>query len=174
MENFKPIQGWPGYEVGDKGTVVSLNYNHTGKRHALEPKPYDKLGHVQVSLYRKGEKPVHRKVHQLVAEAFIGPCPDGLVINHIDSNPANNRADNLEYITQKANSNTPHCKAAMSKANDWKKRKVVVLDGDGEPFCIFESINEAATTLGLNSGHIWGCCNGKYRHTGGFQFRWWK
>lgn len=131
MEIFKPIPGYPNYEVGDHGTVVSLNYKRTGKRHALRDGRCDTYGYRFVSLCRKGEKPKPKLVHLLVAEAFLGPCPPGLVVNHIDSDPTNNRADNLEYITQKANSNTPHARAAMSKAKDKIKRPVVVLDGDG-------------------------------------------
>ena len=38
-------------------------------------------------------------VHQLVALAFIGPVPDGQEVNHKDTNHANNRFDNLEYVT---------------------------------------------------------------------------
>lgn len=32
MENFKPIEGWPGYEVGDQGTVVSTKNGKRVKR----------------------------------------------------------------------------------------------------------------------------------------------
>lgn len=42
-------------------------------------------------------------IHSLVAEAFIGPRLNDLQVNHIDGNKANNRIENLEYITCKEN-----------------------------------------------------------------------
>lgn len=159
-EKFKPIPGFPGYEVGDQGTIVSLNYKHTGKRRVMKDYRGSEYGYRALQLCRNGERPANRTVHQLVAEAFLGPRPPGLVINHIDSNPANNRADNLEYVTQKDNVSTPHCKAALSKAKDAVKRPVAALDDDGNVVRVFESIHEAARTLGLNPSNIRCCCNG--------------
>lgn len=44
-----------------------------------------------------------RTVHSLVAEAFIGPCPEGHEVLHIDGTRSNNRLANLRYGTRREN-----------------------------------------------------------------------
>ena len=42
-------------------------------------------------------------VHQMVAEAFIGPKPLGLEVRHLDGNRLNNHSCNLAYGTRRQN-----------------------------------------------------------------------
>jgi HNH endonuclease/NUMOD4 motif len=43
-------------------------------------------------------------IHSLVALAFLGPQPQGTVVNHKDGKKKNNHFQNLEYISPKKNS----------------------------------------------------------------------
>jgi len=69
----------------------------------LKPWACNKYGHLCVSLSKNNQE---KKclVHRLVLEAFIGPCPDGQEVRHLDGNPINNIINNLKYGTSKENS----------------------------------------------------------------------
>lgn len=86
------------YWIGrwDKGQVYSL---YSDK---LLVKCLDSDGYEIVCIYRNGVK-YTEKVHSLVAEAFIGPRPDGYEVNHKDGDKTNNDWRNLEYVTASQN-----------------------------------------------------------------------
>ena len=96
-----PIEGYEGrYSVTDDGRVISHNYSHTGRDRDL--KPGIARGYLHVTLYING-KANQRKVHRLVALAFI-PNPEiKPEVNHKDGNKANNVWTNLEWSTRKEN-----------------------------------------------------------------------
>jgi predicted XRE-type DNA-binding protein len=89
------------YKVSNKGYVISVNYRNTGKLVRLSEE-YNH-GYKRVSLYLNG-KIYHKRVHRLVAEAFI-PNPEKYnVVHHKDDNKSNNYISNLEWATSKQNS----------------------------------------------------------------------
>tara|TARA_R110000744_G_scaffold87125_1_gene170227 strand:- start:2 stop:502 length:501 start_codon:yes stop_codon:yes gene_type:complete len=106
MEEFREVKGYEGlYEVSNLGNLKSLARRYVLRDRLLNPKSPSSI-YLEVNLSNKGIKKTH-KVHKLVAIAFLGHTPNGfkgLIIDHIDNNPLNNRADNLQLITNRHNS----------------------------------------------------------------------
>ncbi len=117
MAQWREVVGYEGlYLVSDEGEVYSLprvlnNGRGSFVRRGQMLKP-GKRGRYGV-LYKfvvlsDGEKTRQLSVHRLVADAFV-PNPSGFdVVNHIDRNSLNNRADNLEWCTQQYNNEYGH------------------------------------------------------------------
>lgn len=120
MENevWKDILNFEGlYQVSNLGRVKSLDRSFTGrnqfgaefpkiiKGQIITDRPKNKYSKYRRIGLRKEGKRYFFFTHRLVWEAFNGPIPKGLQINHIDENPENNRLDNLNLMTPKENSN---------------------------------------------------------------------
>ena len=88
------------YQVSSYGRVKSLDRvnvrGHKIKGKMLNP-AYDGRGYLMVGLSLNGNQK-SRKVHQLVAEAFLNHVPNGygLLVDHIDNNKLNNNLSNLQ------------------------------------------------------------------------------
>ena len=102
-ETWKPIPGFPGYDVSDQGQVRSY-YKRVGgdAKWELSDTPQrimagatDKRG-VRLMVMRSAGLSHIRTVHSLVMLSFIGPRPEGLEVCHYDGNPSNNHLDNLQ------------------------------------------------------------------------------
>lgn len=103
IEVWKPVKGYEGYEVSDKGSVRS--YRWQGR--IIEDCHYlvrslDTRGYEYVSLCLKG-KPKKFFVHRLVLEAFVGLRPEGYDCCHYDGNPLNNWLSNISWDTHAKN-----------------------------------------------------------------------
>ena len=107
MEIWKDINNYEGlYQISNEGNVKSLdksyNVGYGGIKHQEEIilKPtYVGNGYLHVCLCKNGNKE-YKRIHRLVAEAFI-PNPNGYpTVNHKDENPENNKVENLEWCTQ--------------------------------------------------------------------------
>ena len=154
--------------VTSDGRVFKRHTIRTGfgkKKHIIgwsefrEVKPRLSCGYLAAFIpYRKG-----CYVHRLVAEAFI-PNPLGLRdVDHINGNRADNRIENLRWVTIKENSNNPNTK--------WKGLKVLSYIQGFNPETnhrtpIFKNRREASNWITpegqkINPGSLVTCLNKK-------------
>lgn len=98
-----PIQEVEGYMINSDGKIFSLKRDPRGreiKQHA------GNSGYLKVSFSIKTNSGCRTKnymTHRLVAKYFLGECPEGYQVNHKDGDKLNNKASNLEYVTQYEN-----------------------------------------------------------------------
>lgn len=100
-EEWRPVLGGD-YEVSSLGGVRRAR---PGRRTSVgrPMKPVlMRIGYLMVAPTVNGRNR-RMYVHRLVAEAFLGPCPDGCEVNHIDGCKTNNTVENLEYVTHAEN-----------------------------------------------------------------------
>ncbi|MFL2104164.1 NUMOD4 motif-containing HNH endonuclease [Mycobacteroides abscessus] len=100
-EVWRPVEGYKAYEVSSFGRVRSKGFimNNGAFRKGIILKPYpDPKGYLKVDIHRN-----IKKVHRLVAQAFIENSMNKPQVNHKDGDKSNNHIDNLEWMTNSEN-----------------------------------------------------------------------
>jgi hypothetical protein len=103
-------------------------------------------------------------VHRLVATAFHANPNNFPQVNHIDGDPSNNKADNLEWVN--GSDNQLHSRYVLGNETGFKDTPVVCID-TGEEFI---STRDAWRKTGINYSHISECASGKRKTAGGFKW----
>ena len=106
VEEWRKIPGFSeNYEVSNLGRVKTVEHTlirSNGRRQRIQERilslSQDEWGYLMCRVDGKT-----RRVHRLVALAFIGEKPEGHEIRHIDGNPKNNNVSNLRYGTHSEN-----------------------------------------------------------------------
>jgi hypothetical protein len=104
-EVWKEVPGWPDYAVSDMGQVKRIRKPRSGRGRVgmiLKARIPGGAKYPRLNLTCDGVV-TDWAVHRLVMHAFVGPCPDGKEVNHIDGNKLNQALANLEYVTRSEN-----------------------------------------------------------------------
>lgn len=180
-EQWKDIEGFEGlYQISSYGRVKRLSKlihnegllnkskEYYSKEMILKP-AYISKGYRGVTLTKEGKR-YPKKIHRLVAQAFIpNPCKKPQV-NHIDCDKSNNHVTNLEWVSQYMNMlhAKEHGLLNIEKATMVKYHPVAQYDLSGNLIKEWKSLKEASESLGKPSGNIYKCCQRKIKSAYGF------
>lgn len=119
-----------------------------------------KIVYLQISSNNR----ITKKVHRLVAEAFISNPKNLPQVNHIDENRQNNSVDNLEWCDAQYNANHGTRKDKLRKTSGIR---VAQYDLSGNLIKIWDSISQASKSFGAKTtACIRRVCKEQYgRHT---------
>lgn len=161
-EQWKSIPGYEGiYEVSDIGRIRSCEGKTTQnrlrgtvhwKQRIIKQKYRARKGNsdkkdARVILWKDKEWKTFL-VSRLVALAWCSGYSDGMTVNHIDGDPLNNKAVNLEWVS--------HADNIRKGFEDglYKTQKAVTLTAANGERLSFRSMAEASRYIGRNNGYI--------------------
>ena len=160
IEEWLPVDDCDGYyAVSSYGRVMNMLTDKI-----LTPRK-TRTGYLRVALMVNGKR-VDKYVHRLVADAFYGHPDDQNVVNHLDSNPANNAVDNLEWTTQHGN---VIYAMKQGRIKEFPNAIAVVGMKDGKEYH-FQSSQEAERKTGCYHKSIIKCCRHKMKQTHGYKW----
>ena len=163
-EIWKPVLGYEEtYFVSNKGRVKNK------KGYIMKPYTNAK-GYLRLNL--SYGKPTKKFIHRMVWEAFNEPIPEGLQINHLNENKADNRLENLSLCTAKENINYG---TRNKRAGEKLCKRIQMLDKNNNILKTFNSLKEAAQFLNKNkttaSSVISSCLHGKSKSAYGYKWK---
>lgn len=159
MSKWNAVHNFVGkYAVSDEGEVMSMNYAKSGLPGIM--KPSIGRGYLGVELCDQRRYTIHR----LVCEAFLGPRPAGMQINHKNGNKLDNRLENLEYCT--ASENRRHAFATGLQSNQGSKHSQAKLTEKDVARILFklrngDKVGDIAKEYGVHQGQISNIKHGK-------------
>ena len=157
-EKWVDVEGFEGlYKVSNLGRIRGTKI--------LSPTDNGK-GYKFVFLSKNG-KGYRQYVHRIVARAFVSNPDSKPYVNHYNGIRADNRACNLEWVTQSENELHKYARLGFLQKT---AKPVVQIDGDSV-IKAYASIHEASRATGCGTKEIKWCCCGKIKQTHGLHWR---
>ena len=166
IETWRDIQGYDGrYQVDREGNIRRVF--PSGKTRLLQPHHKKMAGSQRliVHLSHNG-KQKEVIVMQIVARAFLGPCPKGCVPYHKNGCQSDNYVNNIAYIDRRQ---LGKMTGAMSR-----RKPVAKIDQNGEIVDVYSSAREAARKNYMGYQSVIDRCNGKIKRIApdGYFYKW--
>lgn len=168
QEIWRDIDGFPGYQVSNLGRIRSC-LKKQGEWRIMSP-CITNDGYERVSLRTGIRKSKSLSVHRLVAKTFVPGYREGLQVNHKDENTQNNRADNLEWVTQYENNH--YGTATERRMRTAVRRMVLQMTMDGKVIARYYGPCDASRNTGVGRRGIYAACNGEQKQAGGYRWQW--
>lgn len=153
-EEWKNVVGYEGiYQISSFGRLKSCRRNGL-----IMKQTKDRYGYLYVNLFKDGIA-TKKKVHQLVAIAFIPNVCDYSCVNHKNEKKTDNTVDNLEWCTVEYNNRYGS-----------KVKPIVQCDLNGNTIKAWDSAGEASNFLHIDASAITKCCKHKKSNYKGYKW----
>ena len=152
-EVFRTIENFPHYYISNMARVF------TTYRNRLLKVQNSGWGYIHVTLIGEDGKAHHKRLHRLVALAFLENPKNLPDVHHKDRNRKNNLLTNLEWISTKRNTELGTGKPVyLIDVETGKQRKYV-------------TIRKACKRLSTDYYTLMSCLNGEIENINGYQIK---
>lgn len=173
QEIWKDVVGYEGlYQVSNMGNIRAYNCKYQKNlfpdttQRGLTPQ-LNRNGYLQVGLFRGKTQKTHA-VHRLVADAFIQKDDIfATTVNHKNEVKTDNRAENLEWVSQKDNCRKHYERNPRKVVKNYASKKPIKCVETGE---VFDSITAMAKAYNLNANGLRACIYQGLKHYKGYHW----